>query len=74
MSDTTRRWIRTVLQALVVAAALLPGLVNQLGLSAYGWAAGAVAACGAVSRLMAIPAVDQLLARLGIGADSGGGR
>lgn len=72
MSDKTKRWIRTALQSAVGLAVMLPGLLDATGLSAAPWAAGAVAVSATVARIMAMPAVDALLARLGL--DSGGGR
>lgn len=74
MSDKTKRWIRTALQTAVGLAVMLPGLLDATGLSAAPWAAGAVAVAAAVARVMAMPVVDQLLTRLGLGLGSGGGR
>lgn len=75
MSDQTRRWIRTAIQVVVGVAAMLPGLLDATGLDAYGWAAGAVAVSAVVARVMALPIVDAVLTRvgLGLGEDGGGG-
>jgi hypothetical protein len=78
----TLRAVRTVLQTIVgvaVALPLLAAAVAQSGLAdAWPWLAGAAgtagAVAGAVARFMALPAVEQLLDRFGIGlVDDGGG-
>ncbi|MFD8611087.1 hypothetical protein [Streptomyces sp. NPDC059631] len=78
----TRRALRTVLQTVVGVAAAVPLLaaaVAQSGLTeAWPWLAGAVstaaAVAGALARFMAMPAVEQLLDRVGLGlvGDDGG--
>ena len=76
MQTPTKRSVRTVLQTLVAVAAVVPALAVVIQQSAgladtAPWlVAGAGAAAGiagGLSRLMATPAVEQLLDRLGIG-------
>ena len=62
MSDAFRRTVRTVLQVLVGLAAGLPALVHTSGLpSALPGLGLALAVAAAVTRVMALPIVDQLL-------------
>ncbi|AUA10064.1 hypothetical protein GTZ89_13240 [Streptomyces sp. SID8382] len=83
MSDKTKRAIRTAIQTLLAIAAVLPALAaviadNDALAVAAPWLVAAVgsaaAAAGIVAHIMATPAVEQLLDRLGIGLpDTGGG-
>jgi hypothetical protein len=62
MSDAAKRTLRTVVQTLVGLCLLLPSAVGSAGLTGtLPWAAGAVAVAGALSRVMAVPAVQALL-------------
>lgn len=62
MSDAATRTLRTVVQTLVGLCVLLPSAASSSGLTAtLPWAAGAVAAAGALSRLMSLPGVQALL-------------
>ncbi|MET9345493.1 hypothetical protein [Streptomyces termitum] len=62
MSDAAKRTARTVLQSAVGLAVALPALVDAVGLPAtLPWVAGALAAAGALARVMAVPAVQLLL-------------
>ena len=62
MTDSTRRTIRTVLQTVVSLAAGLPLIVHAASVpDALPGVAVALAVAGAVTRVMALPAVDQLL-------------
>ncbi|NGO67631.1 hypothetical protein [Streptomyces boncukensis] len=62
MSDATRRTIRTAVAWLLSLAAALPAIVDASGIPAsLPWAAGALAVAAAVTRVMALPAVDALL-------------
>lgn len=62
LSDGTRRSIRSTLQVTVALAASLPLLVHTAGLPDALPGLGAVlAAAAAVTRLMALPQVDQWL-------------
>ncbi|MFC3347800.1 hypothetical protein ACFOOM_10245 [Streptomyces echinoruber] len=67
MSPAAKRTVRTVLQTAVGLAVALPGILDAAGLARAGWAAGAVAVAGAVARVMALPTVERLLDRLGLG-------
>jgi hypothetical protein len=62
MSDASRRTVRTVVQLLLGLAAGLPLLVHTAGLPDTLPGLGTVlAVAAAVTRLMALPAVDALL-------------
>ncbi|MFI8322603.1 hypothetical protein [Streptomyces sp. NPDC085529] len=62
MSEAAKRTARTVLQTAVALALVLPALVDASGLPAtLPWVAGALAVAGALSRAMAVPAVQRLL-------------
>lgn len=62
MTDSTRRTLRTVFQLVVGAAAAMPLLVEAAGLSeTSGAVAVALAVSAAVTRVMSLPIVDELL-------------
>lgn len=62
MSDSLRRTIRTLLQTVLGLAAALPVLVHTTGLpSALPGLGVALAVAAAITRIMALPAVDALL-------------
>ncbi|MEU3605007.1 hypothetical protein AB0E83_06060 [Streptomyces sp. NPDC035033] len=62
MSEAAKRTARTVLQTAVGIAVVLPALVDASGLPAtLPWVAGALAVAGALTRAMAVPAVQLLL-------------
>lgn len=62
--------VRTAIQVLVGLAAIAPFLVNDLGVSATGGlVAGALSVAAALTRIMAIPAVDRMLSGMGLGAE-----
>ncbi|MFJ3900428.1 hypothetical protein [Streptomyces sp. NPDC090025] len=62
MSEAAKRTARTVLQTAVALAVVLPAIVDAAGLpTALPWVAGALAAAGALTRVMAVPAVQNLL-------------
>ncbi|WP_137993969.1 hypothetical protein [Streptomyces vilmorinianum] len=62
MSEAAKRTARTVLQTAVGIAIVLPAVVDASGVPAtLPWVAGALAAAGALTRVMAIPAVQNLL-------------
>ncbi|QKN87663.1 hypothetical protein SEA_CUMBERBATCH_21 [Streptomyces phage Cumberbatch] len=83
MSPKNRRAVRTALQTLAAVAAVLPALAAVVADSdalavAAPWlvtaAASAATVAGAVARVMALPAVERLLDRLGLGlVDDDGG-
>lgn len=61
MQDSSRRAIRTTIQTLVAAAAVLPLLAGTPGLADLPALAALAAAATALSRLMSAPAVERLL-------------
>lgn len=62
--------VRTAIQVLVGLAAIAPFLVADLGLPATsGLVAGALGVAAALTRIMAIPAVDRMLSGMGLGAE-----
>lgn len=58
-----RSTIRTVFQALVGLASLLPYVVTEAHIPVEGMAAQAVAVCAATTRIMALPQVAEFLNR-----------
>lgn len=56
-----RATARTIAAATVAALPILPVVVDQLGATGLPWVAGVVAAAGALTRVLAIPAVDDWL-------------
>ncbi|GAA2790153.1 hypothetical protein [Streptomyces showdoensis] len=68
MNTATIRTVRTVLQGAVGLAVALPAIVDASGIPAsLPWVAGALAVAGGLARVMAVPAVEQLLDRIGLG-------
>ncbi|MEV7026172.1 hypothetical protein [Kitasatospora sp. NPDC093558] len=62
MSDSLRRTIRTIFQTVLGLAAGLPVLVHTTGVSSALPGLGvALAVAAAITRVMALPAVDALL-------------
>ncbi|GAA2915963.1 hypothetical protein GCM10020221_09700 [Streptomyces thioluteus] len=62
MTDETKRTLRTILQTAVALAVALPAIVEASGIPAsLPWAAGALAVAGGLARVMALPAVQNLL-------------
>jgi hypothetical protein len=62
MKDSTKRSVRTVLQAAVGLASALPMLVAAPGvLEALPWLGQAAAVAGALARVMAAPSVQRWL-------------
>ncbi|MFJ8490888.1 hypothetical protein ACIRBZ_21415 [Streptomyces sp. NPDC094038] len=62
MTEPTRRTLRTVVQTAVGLCVLLPAVVGAAGIpDTLPWAAGALAVAAAVTRVMAVPAVQALL-------------
>jgi hypothetical protein len=57
-----RATLRTVLAGLIGLLPLLPTLVDTLGVATLPWVAGTLTAVGAVTRLLAIPAVQAYIA------------
>lgn len=60
-----RRTVRTIFQALVGLAVMLPVLVSQTGLdpAQIPWLAGVLAIAALITRLMALPVVEAFLQR-----------
>ncbi|MFF5299042.1 hypothetical protein ACFY5F_06725 [Streptomyces sp. NPDC013161] len=62
MSEAAKRTLRTVLQTAVGLCVLLPAVVDAAGVpDTLPWVAAALAAAAAVTRVMALPAVQALL-------------
>jgi hypothetical protein len=75
MKDSSKRTVRTVLQTGVGFAVALPAIVDASGIPiTLPWVAGGLVAAGGLARVMALPAVEQLLDKLGIGLVDDGGR
>ncbi|MGC9536562.1 hypothetical protein [Streptomyces sp. UG1] len=76
MSPANKRTARTVIQGVVMFAVALPAIVTASGIpESLPWVAGALAVAGGLARVMALPAVEQLLDRIGLGLvddDEGG--
>lgn len=60
-----RATARTVFQALVALAVVLPVAVNAAGINPdkWPWVAGVLLVAGAVTRVMAVPMVNDWIAR-----------
>ncbi|MEU7046028.1 hypothetical protein AB0A77_33930 [Streptomyces varsoviensis] len=68
MTPANKRTVRTVLQTVVAIALALPAIVDASGIPAsLPWVAGALAVAGGLARVMALPAVEGLLNRVGLG-------
>ncbi|GGT65394.1 hypothetical protein [Streptomyces purpureus] len=62
MPDAAKRTARTILQTAVAIAVVLPAAVDASGIPAtLPWVAGALAAAGALTRVMALPGVQRIL-------------
>ncbi|MFF9034040.1 hypothetical protein ACF090_01020 [Streptomyces sp. NPDC014892] len=75
MSPASKRTVRTVIQGVVMFAVALPAIVTASGIpESLPWVASALAVAGGLARVMALPAVEQLLDRVGLGlVDNEGG-
>lgn len=78
-TQTAHPWratVRTLFAALIALAAMFPLLVDASGLDdTWGPVAGSLAIAGAITRIMAIPQVNQFLERfLPFLAPTGGNR
>lgn len=63
-TQVARPWratFRTVFQGVVAACAILPLVLTTAGVAPVGIAAIAVAVAGAITRVMALPAVEEFL-------------
>ncbi|MFF5582729.1 hypothetical protein [Streptomyces hygroscopicus] len=71
MSPANKRTVRTVIQGIVGFAVALPAIIDASGIpESLPWVAGALAVSGGLSRVMVLPAVEQLLDRIGLGLDA----
>ncbi|MFJ2575955.1 hypothetical protein [Kitasatospora aureofaciens] len=62
MTDSTRRTIRTVVQTTLALLAGLPLIIHAAGIpEALPGVAVALAVAGGITRVMALPVVDQVL-------------
>lgn len=62
MSDAAKRTLRTLVQTALAIAVLLPAVVDASGVPAtLPWVAAALAAAGALTRVMAVPGVQAVL-------------
>lgn len=68
MSTEVKRTIRTVLQAIIGFAPVLPKIVEAAGIpQSLPWVAAGLAIAAAVTRVMAIKEVQELLDKIGLG-------
>ncbi|MFF7295299.1 hypothetical protein [Streptomyces sp. NPDC008265] len=68
MTPAAKRSVRTVVQTAVALAVALPAIVGAAGIpDTLPWVAGALAAAGGLARVMALPVVEALLDRVGLG-------
>jgi hypothetical protein len=76
MTPANKRTVRTVIQGVVMFAVALPAIVTASGIpESLPWVAGALAVAAGLARVMALPSVEQLLDRVGLGLvddDQGG--
>jgi hypothetical protein len=75
MKHSTKTTVRTIFQAVVMTAVMLPGIVEASGVpQTLPWVAGGLAVAAAVTRIMALPRVQELLDRLGLGTAEADGQ
>lgn len=68
-----RATARTIFAYAVAIATVWPLIVQALGLDqTWLWVSVSLAVAGGLTRIMAIPAVDTLLAKIGLSAQPGG--
>ncbi|MEU7163151.1 hypothetical protein AB0A70_00625 [Streptomyces morookaense] len=68
MTPANKRTVRTLVQTAVALAVALPAIVAASGIpESLPWVAGALAVAGGLARVMALPAVEALLDRVGLG-------
>ncbi|MFJ9892731.1 hypothetical protein ACIQPR_05295 [Streptomyces sp. NPDC091280] len=76
MTPASKRTVRTVIQGVVMFAVALPAIVSASGIpESLPWVAGALVVAAGLARVMALPVVEQLLDRVGLGLvddDQGG--
>lgn len=64
-----RATARTAIALIIALASLLPTIALAGGLETEQWVAQLILVCAAITRVMAIPAVNELLARFGLSAE-----
>ncbi|MCY0959591.1 hypothetical protein [Streptomyces sp. H27-H5] len=68
MTDANKRTVRTVIQGIVGFAVALPAIVDASGVpESLPWVAAGLAAAGGLARIMALPSIEALLDRFGLG-------
>lgn len=68
MTNANKRTVRTLIQGVVAFAIALPAIVDASGVPAsLPWVAGALAVAGGLARVMALPSVEAILDRVGLG-------
>ncbi|MFH8403726.1 hypothetical protein ACH4FX_02985 [Streptomyces sp. NPDC018019] len=68
MSPEAKRTVRTILQGIVMFSLALPAIIDASGIpDTLPWVAGALAVAGGLTRVMALPQVEALLDRVGLG-------
>ncbi|MFF3886611.1 hypothetical protein [Streptomyces sp. NPDC001914] len=68
MTDANKRTVRTVIQGIVGFAVALPAIVDASGVpESLPWVAAGLAAAGGLARVMALPSVEAVLDRFGLG-------
>ncbi|MFD3911189.1 hypothetical protein [Streptomyces sp. NPDC058603] len=68
MSPAAKRTVRTIIQGAVAFAVALPAIVDASGIpESLPWVAGALAVAGGLARTMALPQVEAILDRVGLG-------
>ncbi|WP_032770002.1 hypothetical protein [Streptomyces sp. CNS654] len=73
MKQSTKRTVRTGLQVTVGAAVALPAIVAASGIpESLPWVAVLLAVAAGLARVMALPVVEQLLDRVGLGLSEDG--
>lgn len=58
----------TLIGTVLPMVVFLPDVIRVSGLDRYAWAAGLIVAVGSITRVMAIPAVNAWLTKIGLGA------
>lgn len=56
-----RATVRTIVAAMLALAVILPVVATELGISQLSWVAVALAVAGGVTRVLALPAVNEWL-------------
>lgn len=68
MTDAAKRTVRTVIQTTVALAVALPAIIGAADIpDTLPWVVAALAVAGGLARVMALPAVEALLDRAGLG-------